>query len=263
VAAVAEQPGGEDAFGMPRGVRLGTALHKALEELDFAGADAARIEAVVRRELARAGIAATWTRTAARVVADALETPLDSSGFRLCDLSSADRVDELEFTYPVRGAAAAELAVALAPLRALESRIPEAIGSLVLAPARGFMRGYIDLVFARDGRYFIVDYKSNWLGDALEDYAPARLKRAMADAFYDLQYLVYAVALHRLLESRIADYAYERHFGGVYYLFMRGMRPAHGPSFGVYFARPDASLIGALDRCLAPGAPMLDTEARS
>lgn len=255
--AAPRQAGGEDAFGLPRGVRLGTALHKVLESLDFAETDEARVAAAVRRELAQAGVDVSWTRVAARVVADVLATPLDASGFALRDIARANRVDELEFTYPVRDAPASELAGALAPMRAIGSRIPEAIGSLVLAPGKGFMRGYIDLVFARDGRYFIVDYKSNWLGDAIEDYAPDRLESAMGDAFYDLQYLVYAVALHRLLATRLQGYDYERHFGGVFYLFLRGMRPAHGPSFGVYFARPVASLVGALDACLAPGKPLL------
>jgi len=262
-ASEARQAGAADAFGMPGGVRLGTALHKVLEALDFRGADAAQIDTAVRRELARAGIADTWVEVATRVVVDVLATPLDQSGFRLRDVALADRVDELEFTYPVRSVPAGALAAAVAPLRALRSRIPEAIGSLVLAPSRGFMRGYIDLVFARDGRFFIVDYKSNWLGDTLEDYAPPRLQAAMADAFYDLQYLVYTVALHRLLASRVADYAYERHFGGVYYLFLRGMRPEHGPSFGVHFTRPAAALVADLDACLAPDGPVLAPEAHA
>lgn len=255
--------GGDDVFGLPRGVRLGTALHKVLEALDFAVADDARITALVRRELAQTGLEVSWTRVAARLVADALATPLDASGFALGDLARANRVDELEFTYPVQGAAAGELASALAPMRAVGSRIPETIGSLVLAPARGFMRGYIDLVFARDERFFLADYKSNWLGDAIEDYAPDRLERAMADSFYDLQYLIYAVALHRLLATRVPGYEYERHFGGIYYLFLRGMRPEYGPSSGVYFARPAASLVQALDACLAPGEPLLGAGGRA
>ena len=258
----ARQSGGADAFGMPRGVRLGTALHKVLEALDFPRADAERVGMAVRREFTRVGIADIWAEVATRLVADVLATPLDASGFRLRDLALADRLDELEFTYPVRGVPAGEVANALAPMRALGSRIPETIGSLVLAPARGFMRGYIDLVFARHGRYFIVDYKSNWLGDGIEDYSPARLRATVAEAFYDLQYLVYTVALHRLLATRISDYDYERHFGGVYYLFLRGMRPVHGPSFGVYYTRPAASLVRDLDACLAPGEPLLGAGAR-
>ncbi len=257
------QVGGDDAFGLPRGVRLGTALHKVLEGLDFAVTDDARIVAAVARELAQSGLEESWTRATVRVVADVVATPLDASGFALRDLVRANRVDELEFTYPVRGAAASELAAALAPMRANGSRIPDSIGSLLLAPARGFMRGYIDLVFARDGRYFIADYKSNWLGNTIEDYAPDRLAVAMADSFYDLQYLVYTVALHRLLATRIRNYDYERHFGGIYYLFLRGMRPAHGPSFGVYFARPAESLVRTLDACLAPGEPLLHAGAQA
>ncbi len=257
VEVVPRQAGGDDAFGLPRGVRLGTALHKVFETLDFASADEARIAAVVRRELTQSGIDDSWTEVSARTVSDVLATPLDMSGFALRDLARPDCVDELEFTYPVRGAAASELATVLAPLRAIGSRLPEAIGSLVLAPARGFMRGYIDLVFARDGRYFIVDYKSNWLGDTMAHYAPERLAVAMAESFYDLQYLVYAVALHRLLATRVEDYEYERHFGGIHYLFLRAMRPATGAAFGVYSVRPDASLVKALDACLAPGEPLL------
>lgn len=251
------RPGADDAFGLPRGVRIGTALHKAFESIDFASADEARIVAVVRRELAQSGIEEAWTGAAARVVSDVLATPLDDDGFALRDLARADRVDELEFTYPVRNVAAGDLAAALAPLRAVGSRLPETIGSLVLAPARGFMRGYIDLVFARDGRFFIADYKSNWLGDSIEHYAPDRLAAAMADSFYDLQYLVYAVAVHRMLGTRVPGYDYERHFGGIHYLFLRGMRPATGAAFGVYSVRPDASLVRALDACLAPGKPLL------
>jgi exodeoxyribonuclease V beta subunit len=245
-----------DAFGIPGGVRFGTALHRVLEQLDFPTADDARIGTAVARELSSAALDASWAPVVVRLVADTLGTPLDApgenGGFTLRQIDRARRIDELEFTYPVAAAASAELALALAPLRALGSRVPEAIGSLVLAPARGFMRGFIDLVFERGGRYYIADYKSNWLGDALEDYAPARLAEAMAEAFYDLQYLVYTVALHRLLGARLRDYDYDRHFGGVYYLFVRGMRPAHGPSAGVYFTRPERALVAAVDRCLAP-----------
>jgi len=265
--AVAAQQRAErrDAFGIPGGVRFGTALHRVLEQLDFAAADDARIEAAVARELSGAALDAAWTPVVARLVADALDTPLGGplqrGGFTLRQLDRAQRIDELEFTYPVGAGAAEELSRALAPLRALGSRVPEAIGSLVLAPARGFMRGFVDLVFEQGGRYYIADYKSNWLGDALADYAPARLGVAMAEAFYDLQYLVYTVALHRLLATRLRDYEYDRHFGGVYYLFVRGMRPAHGPSAGVYFVRPGRALVAGLDQCLAPDRRLVLPEA--
>jgi len=252
VAPAARAGERRDAFGVPRGVRFGTALHRVLEQLDFAAADRARIEAAVARELAAAALDPSWTPVVGRLVDDVLDTRLDDAGFTLRRLARAQRVDELEFTYPVGEAAAAALGRVLAPLRTLGSRVPEAIGSLVLAPARGFMRGFIDLVFERDGRYYIADYKSNWLGDTLADYAPARLGAAVAEAFYDLQYLVYTVAVHRMLAARLPEYDYDRHFGGVYYLFVRGMRPEAGPSAGVYFVRPARALVADLDACLAP-----------
>jgi exodeoxyribonuclease V beta subunit len=140
---------------------------------------------------------------------------------------------------------------ALDPLRAQGSRLPESIGRLVLAPARGFIRGFVDLVFEFERRYYLADYKSNWLGNRHEDYAPAQLAAAMSEAFYDLQYLLYTVALHRYLRLRIRDYDYDRHFGGVYYLFVRGMQPQHGCSSGVYATRPEKVLIERLDALLA------------
>jgi exodeoxyribonuclease V beta subunit len=70
----------------------------------------------------------------------------------------------------------------------------------------------------------------------------------MARHRYDLQYLIYTVALDRYLRHRLRDYQYERDFAGVYYLFLRGMRPEHGPRFGVYHDRPEAGLVEALDR---------------
>ena len=98
------------------------------------------------------------------------------------------------------------------------------------------LKGYIDLVFRRDGRYYIVDWKSNYLGASLEDYTRERLSIVMEREFYTLQYHIYAVALHRFLELRLTDYQYDAHFGGVYYLFLRGMGPAGG--HGVLFDRP-------------------------
>jgi exodeoxyribonuclease V beta subunit len=115
------------------------------------------------------------------------------------------------------------------------------------------MRGFIDLVFEHERRFYLADYKSNWLGAAVEAYAQPRLLEAMGREAYYLQYLVYCVALHRYLGSRVSDYRYETHFGGVRYLFLRGMRPEHGCRFGVYSDRPPEALIGALDDYLRTG----------
>ena len=101
-------------------------------------------------------------------------------------------------------------------------------------------------MFVHDGRFFLADYKSNYLGPNFSDYGAVALDTAMHQSAYTLQYLIYSVALHRWLRSRIDGYQYDQHFGGVYYLFLRGMHPAHTGS-GVFFDRPQGSLIADLD----------------
>ena len=103
-------------------------------------------------------------------------------------------------------------------------------------------------MFEHEGRFYIADYKSNLLGMRLTDYAPAALTKAMFDRRYDLQYLLYILALHRYLQQRVPHYHYDDHMGGAYYLFLRGMRPEHGPCYGVYFDLPPHLLIDELDR---------------
>jgi exodeoxyribonuclease V beta subunit len=117
------------------------------------------------------------------------------------------------------------------------------------------MHGFIDLVFQHEGRFYLVDWKSNVLGPGIADYAPASLRQAMTEHFYILQSRLYTVALHQYLTLRLPDYQYENHFGGIYYLFIRGMDPAYGPAYGVYEDRPAASLIDTLCRTLIDKTP--------
>ncbi|MCK5662795.1 MAG: PD-(D/E)XK nuclease family protein, partial [Thiotrichaceae bacterium] len=111
----------------------------------------------------------------------------------------------------------------------------------------GFLKGFIDLVFEYDGQYFIADYKSNYLGDSALNYDDHSCKEAMYDHHYHLQYLVYTLALHRFLKQRIKDYDYDLHFGGVYYLFLRGMSADKENKQGVYFHKPELKVIQQLD----------------
>ena len=119
----------------------------------------------------------------------------------------------------------------------------------------GLITGVIDLVFEYQGRYYLADYKTNLLGRRLEDYRPENLQQAMLGRRYDLQALLYAVALHRLLAVRLPDYHYEQHFGGCYYLFLRAMRPRHGNRFGVHFDRPEEKTIQQLDQLMKFSRP--------
>jgi exodeoxyribonuclease V beta subunit len=110
----------------------------------------------------------------------------------------------------------------------------------------------MDLVFFLDGRIYGLDYKSNHLGDYYEDYNSVALRACMEEHHYLLQALLYAVAIHRYAKTRIEDYSYETHFGGMAYVFLRGMHPQR-PGNGVYSLRPPASVVEELSRVFEEG----------
>ncbi|MNM57968.1 RecBCD enzyme subunit RecB [compost metagenome] len=108
----------------------------------------------------------------------------------------------------------------------------------------GMFKGFIDLAFELDGRYYVADYKSNWLGPDTQSYDTLAMEKAILEHRYDLQYVLYLLALHRQLRARLPDYDYDRHVGGALFIFLRG---ACSSGHGVYFAKPPRVLIEALD----------------
>ncbi len=116
----------------------------------------------------------------------------------------------------------------------------------------GMLKGFIDLVFEHEGRYYVADYKSNWLGADDEAYTQEALREALLEHRYDLQYALYLFALHRLLQARLPDYDYDRHIGGAMYLFLRGSSSA---TQGMYLERPPKALMDELDRLFRAEVP--------
>ncbi|WP_314066858.1 UvrD-helicase domain-containing protein [Cardiobacterium hominis] len=112
-----------------------------------------------------------------------------------------------------------------------------------------YLRGEIDHLYQHDGRYYILDYKTNHLGNSPADYTPENIRTAMGDHHYWLQAALYQVALHRLLQTRLADYDPARHLGGIEYLYLRGIDPAH-PANGKYGWNYPPEFIAGLDRIL-------------
>jgi exodeoxyribonuclease V beta subunit len=114
----------------------------------------------------------------------------------------------------------------------------------------GMLRGFIDLVFEHEGRYYLLDWKSNWLGPDDSAYTPEAMRVAVLTHRYDLQFILYLLALHRQLCARLPGYDYDRDVGGVIYGFLRG---SDAPSQGLFTAKPPAALIEAIDVLFAGG----------
>jgi exodeoxyribonuclease V beta subunit len=131
----------------------------------------------------------------------------------------------------------------------LPPELPERIEGLRFEPRRGFMTGFMDLVVRCRGKFYLLDWKSNWLGPTPGHYTRQALDTAMAGSHYFLQYHLYCLALNRHLGLRMKGYEYAEHFGGVRYVFLRGIDPAV-PEQGVHADMPDPGFLTALDRAL-------------
>ena len=115
----------------------------------------------------------------------------------------------------------------------------------------GWMTGSVDLLFEKDGRFYVVDWKTNILGAYRSEFSPEGLVREMARNSYFLQYLVYSAAVHQYLKECLPGYSYERHFGGVHYVFVRAFAFDDVDVSDVVFSdRPNQELLEAVGSVL-------------
>ena len=234
-------------FSFHRGARPGTLIHSLFEEINFQTVDFDAVQIIAAQQLLLAGLEPEWDEVLAEMVMTVLGETLnahhDQKSEALClnQISPKKCLVELEFT----------LCTALLNSQALQKfeyaiQPNEVFSTLEFFPVKGYIKGFIDLIFEWQGKFYILDYKSNHLGDSPENYNQDAMTAVMADHHYTLQYLLYSVALHRYLSQRLPGYRYSTHFGGIYYLFVRGI-DSTGKGNGIYFNRPDEAVITGLD----------------
>ncbi|RQM65434.1 exodeoxyribonuclease V subunit beta [Aeromonas enteropelogenes] len=235
-------------FTFPKGARPGTLLHSLFETIDFESAAGEPLAQHIATLLAQDGFDESWAQVLQQQVEAVLDTPLET-GFgepvRLRDLAPERKQVELEFFLPMGRVTAP----ALTALCQQHDPLSRGNKPLSFATVQGMLKGFIDLVFEWQGRWYLLDYKSNHLGMSPADYSRPALEQAMVEHRYDLQYQLYSLALHRLLALRLPGYDFDQHFGGVFYLFLRGM-----PQGGIFHTRPSRELVQGLDRLFSEGA---------
>ncbi|HGW4940050.1 exodeoxyribonuclease V subunit beta [Klebsiella pneumoniae] len=228
----------------PRGAAPGTFLHSLFEKLDFTQPVP---EGWMAEKLQLSGFDAQWAPVLTDWLGGVLKTRLPGPDIALNQLASRDKQVEMAFYLPIAQLLTAErLDALIRQYDPLSADTPP----LDFRQVRGMLKGFIDLVFRHEGRYYLLDYKSNWLGEDREAYTRPAMEQAMRAHRYDLQYQLYSLALHRYLRHRLADYDYDRHFGGVIYLFLRGMDGQEGGQ-GIFTTRPVRPLIDGLDQLFA------------
>lgn len=228
----------------PRGAAPGTFLHSLFEELDFTQPVP---EGWMAEKLQLSGFDAQWAPVLTDWLGGVLKTRLPGPDIALNQLAARDKQVEMAFYLPIAQLLTAErLDALIRQYDPLSADTPP----LDFRQVHGMLKGFIDLVFRHEGRYYLLDYKSNWLGEDREAYTRPAMEQAMRAHRYDLQYQLYSLALHRYLRHRLADYDYDRHFGGVIYLFLRGMDGQEGGQ-GIFTTRPVRPLIDGLDQLFA------------
>ncbi len=245
-----------DIFNFPRGATAGTLLHTLFEQIDFSDLNEAALIELIDQLLEREGYEPEWREVLLLLVNQVLDCPLQD-GFCLRQLKSDQKLVEMEFFIPIASLNCRDLNALMKQYDPLSQQA----GELDFKALEGMLKGFIDLVFTYQGKYYVLDYKSNHLGDAQTDYHCEAIETVMIDHRYELQYQLYSLALHRFLQNRIPDYDYAQHFGGVYYLFLRGMQPDTGDEYGVYYTRPDAEFIRELDQLFLCGPELCEVTA--
>ncbi|QPS87034.1 exodeoxyribonuclease V subunit beta [Serratia plymuthica] len=237
----------------PRGAAPGTFLHSLFETLDFTQP---LDEQWLFEQLQQQGFAEHWQPVLLAWMQVLLNVPLNDAGVSLSALAPQHKQAELQFYLPIEKLLqAGELDKLVKKHDPLSARCP----TLNFQQVQGMLKGFIDLVFCWQGKYYLLDYKSNWLGEDSSAYTRAAMEQAMAEHRYDLQYQLYTLALHRYLRHRLPDYDYQRDFGGVIYLFLRGVDAQH-PGNGIFACRPAPQLVEGMDRLFSGEAITAEDE---
>ncbi len=221
-----------DRFSLPKGKETGNLLHAIFEGINFS--DSTTFQPTIDSIIEKTGFDEKWKKCIYDLINDSVSHSLRDN-VSLSRISEADRLVEMEFFYPISHLKTDQVFTLIGSTKPSEK-----------VHLLGFMKGFIDLIFRLDGKYYILDYKSNHLGDTFESYSEENLKQEVQHSNYDLQYHIYLIAFLRFIQLKDPNFDYKENFGGVFYLFVRGINP-NIPGSGVYFDKPEYSIIKQLD----------------
>lgn len=232
---------------LPRGASIGDLLHYVFERIDFQ--DQTTWKSIVEKAISK-----FYPQFGEEMIAHFIELvnlvaavsiPQVATGFSLSEISSDKKITEWEFDMS---------SASFEPGLLMNVPVPDGflIRSVEGKSLQGILNGLVDLIFEYEGKFYILDWKSNFLGDSLEDYHYEGLLEAMNDNNYHLQYLLYSLALKQYLENYQEGFEFERDFGGVIYFFLRGIRI--GKDTGIYTYRPTLNQLEFLERLMVEKA---------
>lgn len=246
----------QNPFSFERGANAGSFLHGVLENIDLQKPE--QLAAVITQQSTWFGVGEEWHDCLENWLTDVLlapfnveaelapelapipETNTKTPSISLSQLSAKQVKVEMEFHMPLHEVKVSDFN------RIINQYFKQHKRDYQFEQLNGMIKGFIDLMFEFEGKFYVADYKSNHLGDSYDSYHFSAMQQAMTAHDYHLQAILYTLALHRWLKYKLPDYDYHTHIGGAYYLFIRGMSQTE-PGNGVYFVLPEKPMIEALD----------------
>ncbi len=239
-----------DIFNFPKGAKAGTFFHSVLEKTDLSLIpEQAQLQKLIIDQLFVNGFENNWCPVIIDIIKALSEVPLtaECDVFSLSQIKSQDCIKEMEFLFPLNDISTNDILHTFSGQMNLFNDGYTGEG-LEFSPVGGFMKGFIDMIFMHKNKFYVLDWKSNHLGSDIDNYKTDALKKIMNEEHYHLQYYIYCTALDQYLKKHLKGYQYQKHFGGVFYLFLRGLT-VEGKT-GIFFNKPEAELVDKLSRVL-------------
>ncbi|VFP85043.1 RecBCD enzyme subunit RecB [Buchnera aphidicola (Cinara splendens)] len=226
----------------PKGKEYGAYLHKIFRQINFK--EKKKIKKTLT-QLNCLSLSETWINKLYTWICIFISKPLYKNCLILNQLKKTEYQKEVKFTMPI------EKSIDIKKLNSIINNfdpLSKKCTNINFENVSGVLTGVIDLIFLWKNKYYIIDYKSNWLGPNYTYYTHKNFQNEIIKYRYDIQYQLYSLAMHRYLKLKIKDYDYKIHFGGIFYLFLRAFDEKNDSK--VYFVKPNYLLIHNLDNLL-------------
>ncbi|QJC35870.1 exodeoxyribonuclease V subunit beta [Enterobacteriaceae endosymbiont of Donacia sparganii] len=228
-------------YNFPIGKYIGTTIHNILEKLDFTKIITRNF---IKKELIKKNISSNWHIMLTNWFNNILKLPIGDNKIILSKINNKNKKTEFKFYLSIKKSfSAIKYNNIINKYDFISNKLPK----LNFKTIQGFLSGIIDLIFLWNKKYYIIDYKSNWLGSNFKNYKKKYIENDIYLNRYDIQYQIYSLALHKYLKYRIKNYNYEKNFGGVIYLYIRGIDNKQNEN-GIWEIKPTFQLINKLNK---------------
>ncbi|MGM0609301.1 MAG: hypothetical protein ACQESP_12905, partial [Candidatus Muiribacteriota bacterium] len=228
-------------LNFPKGIKTGHFFHEILEEIDFTSGINLDNNKIIDEKFKKFKIKSEWKNVVKENIKNILNAQLksDNNTFNLKEISNNNKIAEKKFFVHKAKQMGKDFFIDNIQSNSdntILEKLKKSNLKLSFNEFRGFISGLADLIIKYENKYYIIDWKSSYLGEKINDYSYKKIEDNIIKRNYFIQYWIYSEALHKHLKNTIKNYSYQEHFGGVFYIYTRGVNPDY-PENGIYFTK--------------------------